>query len=72
MRVLGAALALIGLLGLLLGGIPYTRTENVAEIGGLKMSVTEKKRANLPPVVWGAAILVGAAIWFGSGRKTGA
>jgi hypothetical protein len=71
MRVLGAALVVIGLLGLLLGGIPYRHRENVAQIGGLKMQVSEQRRANLPGVVWGFAILVGTAIWF-SGRKRGA
>jgi hypothetical protein len=68
MKGLGAALMLIGLLGLALGGIPYNKTETVAQFGDLKMRATEKRQA-LPPIVSGAAILVGAAIWFGAGRK---
>jgi hypothetical protein len=69
MRVLGAALALIGLIGLVYGGIPYNSTENVAQIGGLKMQVTEEKHWKLPPLVSGVAILVGTAIFFSGGRK---
>ncbi len=69
MKPLGAALVIIGFLGLLLGGIPYNKTENVAEIGDFKMKVTEKKNFNLPPAVSGLAILVGAAIWFSGSRK---
>jgi hypothetical protein len=69
MKPLGAVLILLGLLGLLFGGIPYNRTETVAEIGNFKMRATEKRQLNLPPLVSGFAILVGAAIWFGAGRK---
>jgi len=70
MRVLGAALVLIGLIGLIYGGIPYKKTENVAQIGDLKMQVTEQKHWNLPPIVSGFSILVGAAIFFAAGRKS--
>ena len=69
MKALGAVLVILGFLGLLLGGIPYNRTENIAQIGDLKMRVTEKKNIPLPPVVSGFAILVGVAIWFSAGRK---
>lgn len=69
MKALGAVLVLLGFLGLLFGGIPYTRTETVAQIGDFKMRATEKRQLKLPPVVSGLAILVGAAIWFGAGRK---
>jgi hypothetical protein len=72
MRVLGAALALIGLIGLIYGGIPYKSTETVAEIGGLKMQATEEKHWKLPPLVSGFAILVGTAIFFSTGRKPAA
>lgn len=69
MKVVGAALVVLGLAGLLFGGIPYKRSETVAQIGGLKMRATEKRNLNLPPVVSGVAILVGAAIWFGARRR---
>jgi hypothetical protein len=69
MKVLGAALVILGLVGLLLGGIPYNKTETVAQIGDLKMKATERKQVSIPPVVSGLAILVGAAIWFAASRK---
>ncbi len=67
MKIAGAALIVLGFLGLLFGGIPYRKTENVAQIGDLKMQVIEKKELSLPPVVSGLAILVGAVLVF-SGR----
>ena len=72
MRIAGAALILLGLLGLLFGGVPYRRTENIAQIGDLKMQVTEKKQLALPPFVSGLAVLVGAALWFRGGRRPNA
>jgi hypothetical protein len=69
MKALGGVLVLLGFLGLLFGGIPYNRTETVAQIGNLKMRATEKRQLSLPPVVSGFAILVGAAIWFSARRK---
>ena len=48
-RALGAALVVIGLLGLAFGGIPYTKKETVAEFAGLKMQASEKKTLGLPP-----------------------
>ncbi|MEK7824674.1 MAG: hypothetical protein AAB290_06505 [Candidatus Eisenbacteria bacterium] len=72
MKGLGAALVILGFLGLLFGGIPYRKTETVAQIGDFKMRATADRQLPLPPVVCGFAILVGAAIWFGAGRKPSA
>ena len=69
MRIAGIILVLLGFAGLLFGRVPYEKTENVAEIGSLKMQVTEKKHVALPPLVSGAAILVGAVLIFAGGRK---
>ena len=69
MRLGGAALVLLGLLALLLGGIPYKKTETVAEIGGLKMSAREDRKIEIPPILSGLAILAGA-VMFLKGRKT--
>lgn len=71
MKVLGAVLVLIGLLGLAFGGIPYDKKETVAEIGGLKMQATERRTLGLPPIANGAVILVGAALWFRGRRGPG-
>jgi len=67
-KALGAALVVIGLLGLAFGGIPYTKKETLAEIGSLKMQTSEKKTLGLPPFVNGILILVGTTLWFKAGR----
>jgi hypothetical protein len=69
MRALGIALVVGGFIGLFFGGIPYKKTENVAEIGGLKMQVTEKKQMTIAPWISGIAILAGAVLIFRGGRS---
>jgi len=69
MRALGIGLVILGFIGLLWGGIPYKKTENVAEIGGLKMQVTEKKQMPIAPWLSGIAILAGAALIMRGGKS---
>jgi hypothetical protein len=69
MRAAGAALVLIGFLGLIFGGIPYNRRETVAQIGDFKMQATEKRQLALPAPVNGLLILVGTALWLRAGRR---
>ena len=68
MRIFGAALVILGLLGLTFGGIPYDKKETVAQIGDFKMQATEKRHLTLPPVVFGFAILVGTVLWLKGGK----
>ena len=69
MKVAGVILIVLGLGSFILGGIPYNKTENVAQFGDLKMQVTEKKAFTVPPVLAGVAILAGAALLFLGRRK---
>jgi hypothetical protein len=69
MKQAGAALILLGFLGLWFGGIPYHKTETVAQIGGLKMQANESKQLEIPPVLSGLAILAGAVMLM-AGRKS--
>ena len=70
MKVAGAVLILLGFGALIFGGLPYHSTENVAQFGDLKMQVTEKKRFEVPPVVSGVVILIGAGLLFAGRRKS--
>lgn len=64
MRIAGAVLVVLGFAALTWRGIPYNKTEKVAEIGGIKMQVTEKKVFTIPPLAGGIAIFVGTAMLF--------
>jgi hypothetical protein len=69
MKTLGAALVILGLLGLVFGGIPYTKKETVAQIGDFKMQASEKRQLGLPPWAYGIVIVAGAVLWFRAGGK---
>lgn len=63
-RIIGGALIVLGFAGLIFRGVPYQSTENLAEIGTLKMKVTEQKRFEIPPLLSGCVIFAGAALLF--------
>jgi hypothetical protein len=71
MKMTGAALVVLGFAALIVGGIPYRKTENVAEIGTLKMQVTENREFAIPPVFGGLAIGIGTAMLFVRRRDAG-
>lgn len=70
LRYSGAVLILLGFLGLIFRSIPYQTTENLAEIGTIKMKVTENKHLEFPPLLSGCVILAGAALLFSSRRPS--
>jgi len=63
-RIAGAVLIVLGFTGLIVRGVPYQSTENLAEIGTLKMKVTEQKRFEIPPLLSGCVLFAGAALLF--------
>jgi hypothetical protein len=73
MRIVGIILVVLGLCALLFGGgLNYNKTENVAQIGDLKMQVTEKKQVMIPPIASGIAIGLGVILFFMDTRRKGA
>ena len=69
MKIAGIILIVLGLGSLVWGGVPYNKTENVAQFGDMKMQVTERKQWTVPPLVAGLVVLGGAALLFAGGRK---
>ena len=59
--LVGAALVVIGLVSLLIGGFRWTERKTVVDVGPLKATTEEHKTLPIPPVV-GALALVGGII----------
>lgn len=59
--VVGAALVVLGLVSLLLGGFRWTENKTVVDIGPVKATAEEHKTLPIPPVV-GALALVGGIV----------
>lgn len=68
-KILGLALILLGLLGLVTGGFSYTREKHAAKLGPLELSVKGKERVNVPMWAGVGAIVAGAAILAVGGKR---
>ena len=66
--LLGAILIVIGLIGLIWGGISYTREEKILDVGPIEATAQQHKRIPIGPVVGGIA-LVGGIVILVAGRK---
>jgi xanthosine utilization system XapX-like protein len=62
MKILGAILIVLGLIGLLYGGISYTKREKVIDAGPIQVSSDEKKTIPLPPVAGALALVAGVVL----------
>lgn len=62
MKILGAILIVLGLIGLLYGGIHYTKREKVIDAGPIQVTSDEKKTIPLPPVAGAVALVAGVIL----------
>ena len=66
--LIGAVLIVVGLIGLIWGGISYTREEKVIDLGPIEATATRRERIPIGPVAGGIA-LVGGIVILVTGRK---
>lgn len=60
LTTIGVILLALGILGFVLGGVSWTETESVAEIGDVQITNEEEKSFAIPQVA--SAIAVGAGL----------
>ena len=68
--IIGAVLIVVGLIGLIWGGISYTREEKVIDVGPFEATAERRETIPIGPVVGGIA-LVGGIVVLVAGRKRG-
>jgi hypothetical protein len=68
-KLVGVALIVAGVLGLLYGGFSFTKETHDVKLGPIELSVKEKESVNVPVWAGVAAIAVGAALLLFGGRK---
>ena len=61
-KILGIALIVAGVLGLVYGSFSYTKETHEAKLGPLEFQVKEKETVNIPQWAGVGAIVVGAAL----------
>jgi hypothetical protein len=62
MLVIGSVLLGVGIAMLAYQGISYTRQEQVAQVGPLRVTTEERKTLPLPPVAGAAAVGLGTIL----------
>ena len=68
--MIGVILIVVGLIGLIWGGVSYTRREKVIDLGPLQATAERRETIPVGPVVGGIA-LVGGIVLLVAGRKRG-
>jgi len=60
--MVGAVLAILGLIGFAIPVFTTQQTKDVAHIGDLKLQTTESKSFAIPPLVAGGALVLGVVL----------
>ena len=69
LKIVGIVLIVAGGLALAYGGFSYTKETHKAEIGPLKLQVSEKENVNVPQWAGIASIVVGVVLVAVGGKK---
>lgn len=71
MRIAGIILIVLGIIGLVYGGITYTRRRDTVSIGPLSATVQQRETVPIPPVAGAIVLLAGVGLFIaGSRRRT--
>ncbi len=68
-KIVAALLIAAGILGLVYGGITYTKKTHEAKVGPFEVSVKDKETVNVPVWAGVAAIVVGGALLLMPGKR---
>ena len=61
-RIAGIVLIAIGLVGLLWGGLSWTRERTVVDMGPVDVRAEERESIPVPPIVGGIALVAGIVL----------
>lgn len=61
-RIVGLILVILGIVGLVWGGISWTREETVIDIGPIQAEAETRETIPVPPVVGGIALVAGLVL----------
>jgi len=62
MKVLGIILVALGVLGLVSGGLSWTRTKTVFDAGPIELKAEERESLPIPPIAGGLLLVAGVAV----------
>lgn len=69
MRIVGLVLVVIGLIGLLWGGVFWTRERTVVDIGPIEAKAQEREGVPISPIVGGLILVAGVVLMIVPSRR---
>jgi UDP-N-acetylmuramyl pentapeptide phosphotransferase/UDP-N-acetylglucosamine-1-phosphate transferase len=69
-KLIAMVLIVLGVIGLIWGGVSYTKKDKVVDLGPVEVTRTEHKSIPLPPVVGGLLLVAGVVLLVANGRRT--
>ena len=61
MKVLGVVLVVLGILGLVYGGLSWTREKTVLDAGPIEVKTDQRESLPIPPIA-GALLVIGGVV----------
>lgn len=62
LTIIGVVLIGLGVIGLIYGGVTYTSSESVIDMGSMHVEVDQKNHIPLSPIAGAAAVIAGVII----------
>ena len=62
MKILGVLLIALGLVGVIYGGVTWTKREKVLDIGPVQVTHDREKSLPVPPIVGGICLVAGVVL----------
>ena len=69
MRILGIVLIVLGIVGLVYGGITYTKRRDTVGVGPVSVTVQQRETVPIPPILGGIALVAGIGLLVAGGRR---
>jgi hypothetical protein len=69
MRIAGIILIVLGIVGLVYGGITYTRRRDTVSIGPISATVQQHETFPIPPVAGAIVLLAGVGLFIAGSRR---
>jgi hypothetical protein len=70
--IIGIILIVLGVAGLIYGGIAYTTSKNIMDVGSMHVQVDQHKQIPVPPIAGAVAVAVGVVLMLFGRRRGGA
>jgi uncharacterized membrane protein YidH (DUF202 family) len=67
--ILGFLLIILGILGLVVGGVSYTKDKDTVDLGPVDITTKEKEHVHIPPALAIVALIGGAFLVVAGSRR---